>query len=262
MDDMIRGTAAGVPFLARPPEHPAASTPLLVGWHLMDPPRSEAAMAAAVPMAAVPAWRVYLGLPDHGDRAPADGQREITRRAAEDYVLKLIDPIVSAASAEFPPALHALRAQLGADGPLGLFGGSAGGAVALQVLTEQDVEVTAAALVNPVVQLERVADGVAKWFGTPYPWTAESRAAAARLDFVARAGELAKRRPDLALLLVRGDQDEPEFREPLGELAPALGAELIDIPGMEHGLAAEADAKRVDAAFSDWFRRYLTPPLL
>ena len=259
---MIRGTAAGVPFLARPPEHPTGDSPLLVGWHLMDPPRSEAAMAAAVPMAAVPAWRVYLGLPEFGERAPAGGQREITRRAAEDYVLKLIDPIVSAASAEFPAALHALRSELGAGGPLGLFGGSAGGAVALQVLTEQDVDVTAAALVNPVVQLERVADAATKWFGTPYPWTAESRAAAARLDFVARADELRKRRPDLALLLVRGDQDEPEFREPLGDLALALAAELIDIPGMEHALAAEADARSVDQAFSDWFGRYLTPPLL
>jgi pimeloyl-ACP methyl ester carboxylesterase len=262
MDEMIRGTAAGVPFLARPPEHQTGRAPLLVGWHLMDPPRSEAAMAAAVPMATVPAWRVYLGLPDYGERAPADGQREITRRAAEDYVLKLIDPIVSTASAEFPAALHALRVQLGTDGPLGLFGGSAGGAVALQVLTEQDVEVATAALVNPVAQLERVADGVAKWFGTPYPWTAASRAAAARLDFVTRADELGKRHPDLALLLVRGDQDEPEFREPIGELAAALRAPLVDVPGMEHGLAAEADARRVDEAFSDWFRRHLMPPLL
>jgi alpha-beta hydrolase superfamily lysophospholipase len=228
----------------------------------MDPPRSEAEMAVAVPMDAVPAWRVYFGLPEYGHRAPTDGQREITRRAAEDYVLKLIDPIVSSASVEFPAALHALRAQLGTDGPLGLFGGSAGGAVALQVLTEQDVNVTAAALVNPVAQLERVTDGAAKWFGTPYSWTDESRAAAARMDFVARAGELAKRHPDLALLLVRGDQDEPEFREPLGELAAALDAELVDIPGMEHALAADIDARRVNAAFSDWFSRHLMPPLL
>ena len=273
MDEMIRGTAAGVPYLARPPERQTGTAPLLVGWHMMDPPRSEAAMAAAVPMKAVPAWRVYLGLPDYGERAPAGGQRELTRRAAEDYVLKLIDPIVSAASAEFPAALHALRAQLGTDGPLGLFGGSAGGAVALQVLAEQDVEVTAAALVNPVAQLARVAGGMEKWFGTPYPWTAVSRAAAARLDFVARAGEIAKRHPDLALLLVRGDRDEIEFREPLGQLADALHDDygdrvhLIDIPGMEHALATETtpqtvDAHRVDAAFADWFGHYLTPPLL
>jgi pimeloyl-ACP methyl ester carboxylesterase len=258
MDEMIRGTAAGVPFLARPPEHPTDRTPLLVGWHMLDPPRTETAMAAALPMADVPAWRVYLRLPECGDAA---------RRAAEDYVLMLIDPVVSTASGVFPTALSQLRSQLETDGSLGLFGGSAGGAVALQVLTEQDVDVGAAALVNPIAQLEPVADSTANWFGTPFRWCDESRAAAARLDFVARADELRRRHPELALLLVRGDEDEPEFREPLGRLAKALDAELIDIPGLDHALATELapgndDARRVDEAFSDWFRRYLIPPLL
>jgi dienelactone hydrolase len=258
MDEMIRGTAAGVPFLARPPEHPTDRTPLLIGWHLMDPPCTEAAMAAALPMADVPAWRVYMRLPECDDAA---------RRAAEDYVLMLIDPVVSTASGVFPAALSRLRSELETDGPLGLFGGSAGGAVALQVLTEQDVDVGAAALVNPIAQLEPVADSVANWFGTPFRWCAESRAAAARLDFVARADELGRRHPELALLLVRGDEDEPEFREPLGRLARALDAELIDIPGLDHALAIELapgnnGARRVDEAFSDFFRRYLKPPLL
>src|SRR4051794_13839676 len=116
MDEMIRGTAAGVPFLARPPEHPTGRTPLLVGWHLLDPPRTETAMAAALPMADVPAWRVYMRLPECDDAV---------RRAAEDYVLMLIDPVVSTASGVFPTALSQLRSQLGTDGPLGLFGGSA-----------------------------------------------------------------------------------------------------------------------------------------
>jgi dienelactone hydrolase len=258
MDEMIRGTAAGVPFLARPPGHPTDRTPLVVGWHLMDPPRTEAAMATALPMADVPAWRVYMRLPECDDAV---------RRAAEDYVLMLIDPVVSTASGVFPAALSQLRSQLETDGPLGLFGGSAGGSVALQVLTEQDVDVGAAALVNPIAQLEPVVDSTANWFGTPFRWCDESRAAAARLDFVARADEIGRRHPELALLLVRGAEDEPEFREPLGRLARALDAELIDIPGLDHALATELapgnnDARRVDEAFSGWFRRYLIPPLL
>jgi len=36
MNEMIRGTAAGVPFLARPPEQPTSTTPLVVGWHLVQ----------------------------------------------------------------------------------------------------------------------------------------------------------------------------------------------------------------------------------
>jgi hypothetical protein len=258
MDEMICGTAAGVPFLARPPEHPSDHTPLVVGWHLIDPPRTETAMAAALPMADVPAWRVYMRLPECDDAA---------RRAAENYVLMLIDPVVSTASGVFPAALSQLRSQLETGGPLGLFGGSVGGAVALQVLTEQDVDVGAVALVNPIAQLEPVVDSLANWFGTPFRWCHESRAAAARLDFVARADELGRRHPELAMMLVRGVEDEPEFREPLGRLAKALDAELVDIPGLDHGLATDLApgndiARRVDEAFSGWFRRYLIPPLL
>ena len=53
----ITGVAAGVPFLAIPPSVGAPApdgrrhaVPLIVAWHLMDPPRSEAAFAAALPL--------------------------------------------------------------------------------------------------------------------------------------------------------------------------------------------------------------------
>jgi hypothetical protein len=32
----------------------------VVAWHLHDPPRSETAMATALPLRGLPAWRVYL----------------------------------------------------------------------------------------------------------------------------------------------------------------------------------------------------------
>ncbi len=51
----------------------------MVVLHLMDPPRSEAAMAAALPLAGVPAWRAYLGLPMFGARMPPGGQEEFMR---------------------------------------------------------------------------------------------------------------------------------------------------------------------------------------
>jgi hypothetical protein len=45
--DRTTGTAAGVPFLASPPvARPRASAPVVLAWHLSDPPRSEAAFAA------------------------------------------------------------------------------------------------------------------------------------------------------------------------------------------------------------------------
>jgi hypothetical protein len=48
------GTSGGVPYLALPPPD-GVERPALVGTlHMMDPPRSEAAMASALPMADVP----------------------------------------------------------------------------------------------------------------------------------------------------------------------------------------------------------------
>ncbi len=63
----IVGVAAGVPFLALPPSVPSLaplaairqrSFPVIVAWHLMDAPRTEAAFAAALPMNELPAWRI------------------------------------------------------------------------------------------------------------------------------------------------------------------------------------------------------------
>ncbi|MGH2603820.1 MAG: alpha/beta hydrolase, partial [Dehalococcoidia bacterium] len=66
----IKGTAAGVPYVALPPPDGAETAPLILTWHLADPPRSETAMAAALPLRGLEAWRVYLGLPLLGSRLP------------------------------------------------------------------------------------------------------------------------------------------------------------------------------------------------
>ncbi|MDP9443584.1 MAG: hypothetical protein M3P83_04225 [Actinomycetota bacterium] len=62
----VTGTAAGVPFLAVPPRTPSTSTPVVVAWHLMDSPRTEAAFAAALPLQGLDAWRIYLVCPCAG----------------------------------------------------------------------------------------------------------------------------------------------------------------------------------------------------
>jgi hypothetical protein len=74
----VAGVAAGVTFIAVPPAAgPSASTPTVVVWHLMDPPRTEAAFAAALPLAGLEAWRTYLGLPLSGSRMPPGGAEEL-----------------------------------------------------------------------------------------------------------------------------------------------------------------------------------------
>jgi hypothetical protein len=46
---MISGTAAGVPFTALPPAGAVdGPAPLIVTWHMLDAPRTDAAFAAAL----------------------------------------------------------------------------------------------------------------------------------------------------------------------------------------------------------------------
>ena len=271
----ISGEAAGVPYVALPPPEDRDRAPLVVAWHLMDPPRSEAAMAAALPLTGVDAWRVYLGLPMFGARAPAGGPEEIMRLGAEDYVLNLFGPVVEQAAGEAPEAVAALRKQLSIDdGPIGVVGGSAGGAIALLVLAESQLPVAAAALLNPVVHVAPVIAAGERTYDMTYSWSDESRAVADRLDFVARAADIGKRDPQPPVLLVSGARDEPEMRDAVEGLRAALVGQyaepdrvgFVSVPGLAHALAEEPGiepapqtpgAKQVDEAVADWFRRFL-----
>ncbi|MEV6873466.1 prolyl oligopeptidase family serine peptidase [Amycolatopsis sp. NPDC051128] len=262
--EVVEGVAAGVPFVAMPPSDPDAPAALVAGWHLMEPPRSERAMAAAVPMTGLRAWRVYFGLPMTGTRVPAGGYDEFFRLASEDAILNVNEPVTEQAAAEFPAALTELRDRLAIpEGPVGVFGGSAGSAVALEVLARGDVRIAAGAVVSPVAQLAPVIGRNERVYGVTYPWSARSRGVAARYDYVRRAAELTA-----PLLLVVGSEDDVAVREPAAALRTALGenAELVTVEGMEHALADEpgidpapqnAHAARVDAAFTEWFARRL-----
>lgn len=260
----IQGVAAGVPFVVLPPADVSAAAPLVVTWHLMDPPRSEAAMAAALPMAGLQAWRVYLGLPMSGSRMPTGGFDEFFRLASVDYVLNVAEPVTEQAANEFPAVVAELRSRLSlVDDPIGVAGGSAGATVALEVLARSEVAISAAALVSPVTQLAPAVAANERRYDITYNWGERSRAVAERFDFVRRAGEL-----DANVLLVVGEQDDIAIREPAEALRTELGerARLVTIPGMEHALAEEPGieaapqtphAAAVDAEFTAWFARYL-----
>jgi len=126
MDSAITGTAAGVPFTALPPAD-SGPAPLVVAWHMLDAPASDAAFAAALPMREVPAWRVYLGMPMCGARM-VDGRMDaIMALAQQDPLMSYLHAFVTQAAAEFPAALKELRQQLPVgDGPIGVLGGSLG----------------------------------------------------------------------------------------------------------------------------------------
>jgi len=276
----VTGTAAGVPFLAVPPITPGPAAPVVVAWHLMDPPRTEAAFAAAVPLAGLDAWRIYLGLPMCGARLPAGGFEELMRLGYEDAVLNLQGPITAQAVEEFPAVLRELRDRLGVgDGPVGLLGGSIGAAVAQMVLVETapaaGIPVSAAVLVSPVTRLRPAVEALARQFGVDYPWGGQSLDVARRLDFTARAEDFVNAGQPAVRLVIGADDDADGFLQPAQQLLAALRgayadparADLVVVSGMGHALAEEpglepapqtGSAAAVDRLAVDWLTAHLS----
>jgi pimeloyl-ACP methyl ester carboxylesterase len=275
MKTQLTGTATGVPFVVEPPAEDRADAPVVVAWHLLDAPRTERAFAAALPLAGLDAWRIYLGLPLTGARMPSGGMEEVMRLGYEDAVMNLYRPITTQAVAEFPAAFADLRERFGFEGgPLAFLGGSQGAAVAQLALLAGDVpDVAAMVLVSPVTRLRAVVEANKAVYGFTYPWHPAALDAAAELDFVARAGETAQRRP--AVRLVVGEDDHRTgILEPARQLQVALSeryadparADLVTVPGMGHALADEPGlepapqlphAAAVDRLAVEWLRRHL-----
>jgi pimeloyl-ACP methyl ester carboxylesterase len=269
------GHAAGVPYIAFAPERLQPETPLIVLLHLMDPPRSERAMATALPLDGLDAWKVYLGLPMSGERAPAGGFDEIMRLAADDGLMNLLAPVVEQAAAELPAAVAALREQLSLPrAPLVLVGGSAGGAAVLLALMESNLEGAAAALLNAAIQARAVVEAFEASTGVAYNWTEASREKAERLDLVRRASDLYSRRSTPILLVNGADDDLKGLPDAARTLAEMLSAEygdsrlasFVPVDGLGHALAEEPGlepapqtkgAKEVDTAVVAWLKQWL-----
>ena len=270
VETAITGTAAGVPFVAVPPTGGGADARVVLAWHLMDPPRTEAALAAALPLAGLDAWRVYLGLPMHGARFTEGGVDALMQLGYADAVQNLYGPISAQAAEEAGPAYAELRQRFGfRNGPVGVLGGSLGSAVAQLVIAGGAFDVAAAVLVSPVSQLQEVVATVGRMFGITYPWSEPSLEIARRMDFVARADEVAA--CPATLLVVGEEDDEQGFREPATRLRAELArrevvTDLVVVPGMGHAFAEEPGiepapqlpaAAEVDRLASDWFARHL-----
>ncbi|MFC7326240.1 alpha/beta hydrolase [Marinactinospora rubrisoli] len=271
----LAGTAAGVPYLAIPPAHHVESAPMIVGLHAFEPPRSEAALAGTLPMAALTAWRFYLGLPLFGARLPEGGVAEVNRLGQSDYLIELYGPVIEQAAAELARAVAELRATFPvADGPIGLMGVGAGGAAALLALAENRLPIGAMGVVNPIVAPAPVLAARERRLGVTYRWTAQSRDVATWLDFTARSGDLTRQTPRPPLLIVTGGQDEvirPDRGEALYRaLAPHHHAQTlrhIVIPDLAHTMGPEPGLEPgpptpgsvlADRALTEWFHLHLT----
>jgi pimeloyl-ACP methyl ester carboxylesterase len=269
----LQGVVAGVPFVALGPHDERPDAPVILAWHSIESPGSEAEMAAALPMATLPAWRVYLGVPLPYHARPeglGDG------RGGEDDLLRSVGRSVVQAADELPAALRALGEHLPVSGgSLGLLGSSIGATVAQLLVTETDLEIAALALVSPVIQLRSLVDVPATAADGAAPAGESSPSIADRLDFLARIRPLCERRPPPPVLVVVGAEDQHRFVDPAMRLWAALSmrgaadrSALVTVPGMGHAVGGDlgldaavarqsAQALHVDRVLTAWFRRQL-----
>lgn len=278
MAEPISGSTQGVPYLLVPASDPAA--PVVAAWHLMDAPMTPEAFNAAVPLAGLDAWKLYLALPQTPRRVAEDELPQVQQGWMTDAVLNGHDPVNRQASQEFPAVLAALSAEFGfAGGPLGLLGGSAGGGVAAEVMAAGLAPVRAAVLMNPLIQLRPAVASMAEEFGITYTWTPEADAVAERMDYPARAAEIAANGAPAVLVISGADDDPSGMREPAQQFVTALqqayrqqpdpaAAEFATVDGVTHALAdppgldpapQQPGAAEFDRLAVQWFSRYLRP---
>lgn len=254
----------GVPAILRAPK--VVSKPPIVLWHGFGSPASEADLMKALPLDEVPSVKVYLGLPLFGARAPATSEDSLAQRQAEDYGVRIFEPVVLGAAHELPAVVAALRQMkcLGDEDSVSLFGFSAGGAAVLSALIESQVPVRAAVVLNAPVGLNASIEALESATRHPYVWTHRTRDLALRTDAARHATEIASSSPLPKLLLVNGADDalvppsgsmrlfhalEPLYHEKGHDdrLATLL------LPGVTHDWAGSPGLSDVRTKVASWF---------
>jgi pimeloyl-ACP methyl ester carboxylesterase len=244
----------------------SSDAPVVVAWHLLDPPRTPEAFAAALPLEGLDAHKLYLGLPLSGARALPGGFDGVMPLIREDALMKFFGAIQQQAIAEFPEAFAELRETLGVatDAKVGLLGGSAGSAVAAHVLASGSTGARAAVLVSPMLRVRSMLDSFPESFQFEYAWHPEAHRLADEMDFIARAPELIATKALVRVIV--GADDEAAFLDTSKAFAAVTGADLHVIPGVAHPLADEpglvaapqtAAAQRFDALATEWFQKHL-----
>jgi predicted esterase len=191
--DIHETTTAGIPGLIAIPDHVVSSTPILVLYHGFGAPASPEALAKAVPP--IPrAISFYPWLPLFGPRMGPGGTNDLVQRQSDDYVGRLLYPVMAEAAAELPKLVDAISASyhLSNQRPIVVFGFSAGGAAALLSLTESAARPQGVIVMNAPLSIFEAVDGYERQLGRRYSWTKAARHAAIRYDVGAHASQIAQ----------------------------------------------------------------------
>ena len=288
---------ADVSVVVHPPAFPDNPAPLIVLWHGFGTPNNEQILAQTLPLKEVQAWKAYLELPLFGHLMKTRRHDELMQRQLEDYVLQLLLPTIEPAMEKLPEVVQGLQAQLGIDeqAGIGLFGFSAGGLAALLALVESSLPITTAVLAGVTKDLPSAIETVERTTKQYYPmlkeqynwveerhkhyhWTEASQVAKQRLDFAARAAEIAQRQPLPAILLLHALQDEVYPLKNIETLYQALALhydkahqqERLSLKTFEHLLhhldlgaaknkpQMQQDLIELQQLVATWFSRFLT----
>jgi predicted esterase len=276
-EDVHPTTIAGIPGLIAIPDHLVSSTPIVVMYHGFGPPSSPEALAKAVPP--IPgAISFYPWLPLFGARMGVGGKNDLVQRQGDDYVGRLLFPVMVQAAAELPTVVDDVSAlyHLSNRRPIVIFGFSAGGAAALLSLTESGVRPRGIIVVNAPLSISQAVDGYERQLGRPYSWTKAARLAAIRYDIGAHASQIAREHGGAAFLFVQSDHDAGyssasansvavHLKAAAARYAPKPDIGAVVVPDSDHyvldptlpkdvkGKAAEATARTL---ISDWITRH------
>jgi predicted esterase len=275
--DIHPTTIAGIPGLIAIPDHLVSSTPIVVMYHGFGPPGSPEALAKAVPP--IPgAISFYPWLPLFGARMDAGGKNDLVQRQTDDYVGRLLFPVMVQAAAELPTVIDEISARyhLSNRRPIVIFGFSAGGAAALLSLTESGVRPQGVIVVNAPLSISQAVDGYERQLARPYSWTKTARLAAIRYDIGAHASQIAREHGGTAFLFVQSDHDAGyssawansvavHLKAAAARYTPEPDIRAVVVPDSDHyvldptlpkdpkGKAAEATARTL---ISDWITRH------
>ena len=259
---------AGVPAILRVPS--LITKPPIVFWHGFGPPADARALMTSLPLDEVPAVKVYLDLPLFGARSPPGGTDEMIRRQTQDVASLIFEPVVMGAAGELPAVVTALRTRrcVGANGKIGLFGFSAGGAATLVALAQREARVSAAVTLNASTGLSASIQALEHATKRPYAWTPHARMLAGRSDAVLHAADISAGNPPVALLLIHGADDKtvspsaavnlydalrPYYRR--DRAGPRLRLEILS--GLSHSWGTADTDPRLEREIASWFNRFL-----
>lgn len=156
--------------------------------------------------------------------------KEVARRQGEDVGLLVFKPVVVGAADELPQVVDALQknACMKRGASVALVGFSAGGAAALDALSQGKVAISAAVFINTSTGLNASIQAYEKATGKTYAWSPASRELAQQTDAVAHTSQIAAHHP--ALLFLQGADDAVIDSQAPSQLVDSLKPFYSDRP--------------------------------